>query len=89
MLKIKTSTRFEKELKRALKRGQDEEKVKEIMKKLVCQIPLDPKHRDHKLVGEFSDCRECHITPDWLLVYRLTDTHVSFERTGSHSDLFK
>lgn len=78
MLKIKASTRFEKELKRALKRGQDEEKIKGVMKKLAAEIPLEPKHRDHKLTGEFGDCRECHITPDWLLVYRLTDTHVFF-----------
>ena len=74
MLKIKATTRFEKELKRAVRRGQGEKKIKEVMKKLAAEIPLEPKHRDHKLTGEFSDCRECHITPDWLLVYRLTDT---------------
>lgn len=88
MLKILTTNRFEKELKRALKRGQNLGKIKSVMTNLAHQIPLEPKYRDHKLSGNFNDCRECHIEPDWLLVYRKTETHIIFEATGSHADLF-
>lgn len=50
---------------------------------------LDPKHKNHKLTGNYKEHWECHIEPDWLLVYRFTKTEVIFARTGTHSDLFK
>ncbi len=50
--------------------------------------PLDPRHRDHALMGDWRSYRECHIQPDWLLIYRLDEETVSLARTGSHSDLF-
>ena len=59
------------------------------MLKLIEQQTLEAKYRDHKLVGSMSDCRECHIEPDWLLVYRIEGDEIFFVGTGSHSDLFK
>ena len=52
---------------------------------------LPEKYRDHRLVGEYSDCRECHITPDWLLIYKISNRELVLylTRTGSHSDLFR
>jgi mRNA interferase YafQ len=50
---------------------------------------LPEKFRDHKLQGNFAGCRKCHIEPDWLLIYRIVKNEVIFERTGTHSDLFK
>lgn len=63
--------------------------IKAILTKLINEEPLDSKHRNHKLSGNYKGHWECHIEPDWLLIYRLTSTEVIFERTGSHSDLFK
>ncbi len=61
------------------------------MQKLINQEKLDPKYREHNLAGNFKDRRECHIEPDWLLVYKLDrkEKIIIFERTGSHSDIFE
>lgn len=88
MLKFKTTNRFDKDLKKLLKQGKDKGKIYHVMETIIDQTPLDPKYRDHKLHGEWKDCKECHIEPDWLLIYRLEADFVSFERTGSHSELF-
>ncbi|VAX29301.1 mRNA interferase YafQ [hydrothermal vent metagenome] len=89
MLKPTYTTRFEKDLKKAQKRNKDITKLKEILSKLTKEIKLDSKHRDHKLIGNFVARRECHITPDWLLIYKIDNEKIVFERLGSHSDLFK
>ena len=88
MLEFKTTNQFDRDLKRNLKRGKDKNKIYKIMKLIINQIPLDPKYKDHKLQGEWKDCRECHIESDWLLIYRLEKDFVSFERNGTHTDLF-
>lgn len=80
---------FKRDLKLAERRRKDISKIKSIMTKLVNEESLDSKHRNHKLAGNYKNHWECHIEPDWLLIYRLTSTEVVFERTGSHSDLFK
>lgn len=59
-----------------------------VMGRLIHRELLDPAHNDHPLKGEWSGHRECHIRPDWLLIYRIDDDHIIFERTGSHADLF-
>jgi mRNA interferase YafQ len=64
-------------------------KFLEIAEQLACEKPLDPKYKNHKLSGNFKGRWECHVEPDWLLIYYLTDDRIVFERTGSHSDLFK
>jgi len=83
------TNRFEKDLKLMIKRGSDPESIKSVVRKLIDEIPLERKHRDHLLIGNFKDSRECHIEPDWLLIYRLEGSMILFERTGTHADLFK
>ena len=80
---------FEKDLKRLIKRGKSSEKIKDVMGKLINQIPLGQSYRDHQLKGNYVDCRECHIEPDWLLIYKIDGAQIIFVRTGSHADLFE
>ena len=79
---------FSKDVKLAKRRGKNLEKLKLIVRSLVAGEELDPIHRDHKLIGEFAGRRECHIESDWLLVYKVEDKTIIFERTGTHADLF-
>ena len=88
MLKISYRSQFKKELKQQEKRGKEMIKFLEIAKKLANGIPLEAKHRNHKLIGNFRNRWECHIEPDWLLIYLKTSDEITFERTGTHSDLF-
>ena len=83
------TSHFEKDLKRMIKRGHDPERLKTVIRDLIEGTPLDRKYRDHILIGNFKDRRECHIEPDWLLIYRIDEPRIIFERTGSHADLFK
>lgn len=71
-----------------LSRGKDGERLADIIKKLVKGEPLEPRHRVHQLTGEFKGSIDCHIEPDWLLIYRIDGQYIFFERTGTHSDLF-
>jgi mRNA interferase YafQ len=72
------------------RRGKDTLKLKRIITLLIEDKALPEKLRDHSLIGNYSGSRDCHIEPDWLLVYTLSEdnTHVTFERTGTHADLF-
>ncbi len=90
MLTIVRSNRFLKDLRLAKKRGLDLSSLEEVVNKLANQEKLDEKYHDHPLSGDFSDFRECHIKPDWLLVYTIDDEELELFlfRTGSHSDLF-
>ncbi len=65
------------------------EKLKIIIRSLVVEEPLDAIHRDHKLIGNWKGRRECHIESDWLLIYKREERRIIFERTGTHSDLFR
>jgi len=80
---------FERDTKKAAKRGKNLDKLKIIARVLIEGGKIDPIHRDHALLGNFEDRRECHIESDWLLIYKLEPNRIVFERTGSHSDLFK
>jgi mRNA interferase YafQ len=60
-----------------------------VMGRLIHQEPLDPVHNDHRLKGEWAGHRECHLKPDWLLIYKIEGDEITFERTGTHSDLFE
>jgi mRNA interferase YafQ len=80
---------FEKDLRRAQRRGKDLEKFKIIARALLAGQALDPIHRDHKLIGNHVGRRDCHIESDWLLIYKIDKPWLIFERMGSHSDLFK
>ena len=88
MLKPNTLNRFEKDIKKAQKRGKNLKKLKSIIDMLADEIVLPAKNRNHKLQGEYNDHWECHIEPDWLLIYRKTETEIIFVRTGTHADLF-
>jgi len=88
VLLLKTTSRFLKDLKLAKKRGYDLDKLEAIVDLLQAQTPLPPKNKDHTLTGEWNHHRECHIQPDWLLIYRIETTFLILERTGTHSDLF-
>lgn len=87
--KVAYTKQFEKDLKRIKIRGKDIGKLKSIITCLVHEKSLDKKYRNHKLIGKFKNRQECHIESDWLLLYKLTEEEIIFERTGSHSDLFK
>lgn len=79
---------FERDLKRCKRRGKDLEKLKYIMRQLITENSLDERCYDHPLVGNYKGRRECHIEPDWLLIYKLDQGQIIFERTGTHADLF-
>ncbi|WP_297979764.1 type II toxin-antitoxin system YafQ family toxin [uncultured Oscillibacter sp.] len=90
MLEIVMSNRFKKDLKLAARRGYNFELLDEIVNKLANRELLPEKNRDHALSGDYTGCRECHIAPDWLLVYQVEDKELILYlmRTGTHSDLF-
>ncbi len=88
MLAIAWQSHFKKDFKVAQKRGKDLEKLAYIVKELQYGRQLPIKNKNHKLKGNYDSCWECHIEPDWLLVYKLTLEELILVRTGSHSDLF-
>ena len=79
---------FRKDLERIKRTGRDTTRLLDIIELLTNYQPLPPNCRDHQLVGNIKDYRECHLGGDWLLVYQLSDDNVTFVRTGSHSELF-
>jgi mRNA interferase YafQ len=85
------TSRFKKDVKLAGKRGKDLVKLKAVLDLLIEEDILPEQYKDHPLRGDFAGSRDLHIEPDWILIYTLTenDTHVRFERTGTHSDLFR
>ena len=91
--KIILSSQYKKDIKLARRRNLPEEELNEIVLKLANDVSLSAKNKDHALQGEFVGCRECHIRPDWLLIYRKTDNNelqiLELVRTGTLSDLFK
>ena len=89
MRQVEYTGQFKRDLKKAKKRGKNMEKIKEPLRLLIEEESLPPVYRDHSLTGNWSGCRDLHIEPDWLLIYRVIGNLVRFERTGSHSDLFK
>ena len=90
MYTVKPTTRFKKDLKTAEKRNYPIPLLTEIIKKLANGETLDAKHNDHPLKGDYIGCRECHITPDWLLIYEISEKtlFLYLTRAGTHSDLF-
>lgn len=90
MLKIEFTSQFKRDYKAVKKRGCKPELLEEVMTELVAQRPLAAKYRDHSLSGKYQGMRECHILPDWLLVYQVDKgvRLLRMVRTGSHSDLF-
>jgi mRNA interferase YafQ len=81
---------FQRDLKRLRRGGHDLSGLKAVMASILAGEPLAPRFKDHKLIGAWRTRRECHLRPDWLLIYKIdTERHlIIFERTGSHADLF-
>ncbi len=88
-LTIRQSTRFRRDVKHLKRQGRDIGLLQEVIATLLNQNPLAEKHRDHALVGNWYGFRECHIQPDWLLIYRIENDELQLARTGSHAQLFK
>ena len=89
MKAIRHTSQFKRDVKRMQRQGRELEKLKRVLETLVKGEPLAAKYRDHVLVGQYKGTRECHIEPDWLLIYELAETEIVLIRTGSHSDLFR
>lgn len=90
MLKLVTTGQFRKDYKRVKKRGYDMRLLEEVINLLLNEQPLDDHYRDHGLIGNYVGFRECHILPDWLLIYAKDKEKLilTASRTGTHSDLF-
>lgn len=90
MLEIRFNNRMKRDLKLMKKRGKDLNKLEDILTKLAKMETLSEKNKDHQLIGEWKDFRECHIEPDWLLIYKIENKELILfaTATGSHSDLF-
>lgn len=89
MLDIRESSRFRRDIKRIRKRGKDIEKLETIIIELANGRLVDESYRDHALTGDWASFRDCHIEPDWLLIYRISGSELQLVRTGSHADLFQ
>ena len=90
MLTIRFHHKFKKDYKRVVRRGYHIKLLEDVIQLLIEQKPLPKKYKDHDLTGEYAGFRECHITPDWLLVYEIREDELvlCLTRTGTHSDLF-
>ncbi len=89
-MNIHYTRQFKKDYKRIKRQNKNPEKLNKIIKLLITRQVLDPqKYKDHPLIGDWKGHRDCHIEPDWLLIYRITADDLYLERTGSHSELFK
>jgi len=91
VLQIEYTAQFKRDLKRSKRRGKTMDKLVDVMNKIVHQTPLSSTLKDHALRGNYAGYRECHVEPDWLLIYKviLDESVVIFTRTGSHADLFE
>lgn len=88
MLEVVYSSRFKRDLRQCAKRQLDLTKLQTVIDTLRAPATLPPQNRDHDLTGNYSGFRECHVSPDWLLIYRVDGNALLLARTGSHSDLF-
>ena len=88
MLDVRYSTKFKKDFKTCVKRRYDMELLQQIVDTLRIPDTLPPKNVDHNLSGNYAGYRECHVSPDWLLIYRVEGEELYLVRTGTHTDLF-
>lgn len=88
MLNLNASTAYKKDLKLCKKRGYNLNLLNTVINMLLIPTPLPPKNKDHSLSGNYVGYRECHIMPDWLLIYRVNNNELYLVRTGTHADLF-
>lgn len=88
-MKIYYTNQFKRDYKRIKKQNKDIGKLRLVIEKLFNHEPLDPSYKDHSLYGKWINYRDCHIEPDWLLIYKLDEDVLVLVRTGSHSEIFK
>lgn len=88
-MKIHYTTQFKKDYKRIKRQNKNPQKLEQVIKLLLSGRELEPQHKDHSLIGNWKGHRDCHVEPDWLLIYRITTDDLYLERTGSHAELFK
>jgi mRNA interferase YafQ len=89
MKAVSQTTQFARDVKLMRKRGKDLTKLQAVVRLLAADADLLPRHRDHALTGSWHPSRDCHIEPDWILIYTPETESLRLERTGTHSDLFK
>ena len=87
-MKFRQTSQFKTDIKKQIKKGKDPDKLTSLIKLLIQDDSLPQKYKDHALIGNWVGRRDCHIEPDWILIYRKTEDELLLERTGSHSDLF-
>ena len=87
-MRISQTSQFKKDIKKQQKRGKDLSKIKVLIELLLSGAALPAKCRDHSLTGNWVGHRDCHVEPDWILIYKLSEDELRLERTGSHADLF-
>jgi len=88
MLPIRPTSQFKKDVKRAKKQGRDLNLLNRVLEQIANMQPLSVAFKDHKLKGHWRDFRECHLEPDWLLIYTITDFELRPTRLGTHTELF-
>jgi mRNA interferase YafQ len=93
MLIVKLDKRFKKDIQRDKKSGKfnedDFNELKQVMTNLIDEIELDKKYLEHKLIGDFKGFKECHLQPNWLLIYKIDGQYIKFARLGTHQQIFK
>lgn len=89
MKAIRRTSQFKQDYKRMVRRGKRFDEFKSVIEQIALGGQLAAKYRDHELVGQYTGTRECHIEPDWLLIYELSDDDIVLVRTGTHADLFE
>jgi mRNA interferase YafQ len=87
-MRLTQAKQIKRDIKRLQKRGKDLAKIKAVIDLLLLGAPLTPKNQDDQLGGNWSGHRDCHIEPDWILIYKVLEEELRLERTGTHTDLF-
>ena len=87
-MRLLTTAQFKKDVRRASKRGRNLDQLWAVVDRLLSRQPLEPRHRPHRLSGRWARFWECHIGPDWLLIWDQQNDSLTLVRTGSHTDLF-
>lgn len=88
-MKIIPTGRFHKDYALMVRRGKDMTRLEAVIDQIASREPLQQRYRDHALSGDLEGCRDCHVEPDWLLIYWIDDVTLHLVRTGTHSDLFR
>ena len=87
-MKLSQTSQFKRDIKRQIRKGKDPRKLSKFIEILLVGGPLPSRYKDHPLRGRWKGRRDCHIEPDWVLIYRISSDEIRLERTGTHSDLF-